>query len=326
MPETPMLSRPIPSTGEMMPVIGLGTWPVFDVGAGESARRPLREVVRLLLDAGAKMIDSSPMYGRAEAVTGDLLADLQARPRAFLATKVWTTGRERGIEQMRRSAALLRSEVVDLMQIHNLVDWRTHLATLRRMKEAGRHPLYRHHPLHRPGAFRTRPYPRNRARHRLCAMRLFAGGASGRARIAAGGGGARGRGHRQPAARARRPVAPGARPSPPRLGPGIRLHKLGAAAAQICPGRAYGHLRDPGDAQPRAHAGKSRRRASASLPDHEAAATDPGVVGRNLASAIKVDAALCACEDRAISPGSGAMQMDLLAVRCDLGPAQPMAA
>jgi len=137
MPETPMLSRPIPSTGEMMPVIGLGTWPVFDVGAGESARRPLREVVSQLLDAGAKMIDSSPMYGRAEAVTGDLLANLRARPRAFLATKVWTTGRERGIEQMRRSAALLRSEVVDLMQIHNLVDWRTHLATLRRMKEAG---------------------------------------------------------------------------------------------------------------------------------------------------------------------------------------------
>jgi diketogulonate reductase-like aldo/keto reductase len=137
MPETPMLSRPIPSTGELMPVIGLGTWPVFDVGAGESARWPLREVVRLLLDAGAKMIDSSPMYGRAEAVTGDLLADLQARPRAFLATKVWTTGRERGIEQMRRSAALLCSELVDLMQIHNLVDWRTHLATLRRMKEAG---------------------------------------------------------------------------------------------------------------------------------------------------------------------------------------------
>jgi diketogulonate reductase-like aldo/keto reductase len=137
MPNPPMRSRPIPSTGEMMPVIGLGTWPVFDVGAGEAARQPLREVVRLLLDAGARMIDSSPMYGRAEAVTGDLLSELQARPNAFLATKVWTTGRDSGIEQMRRSAGLLRSEVVDLMQIHNLVDWRTHLATLRRMKEQG---------------------------------------------------------------------------------------------------------------------------------------------------------------------------------------------
>ena len=136
MPDPLISSRPIPSTGELMPVIGLGTWPVFDVGGEESARRPLREVVRRLLDTGARMIDSSPMYGRAEAVTGDLLADLQARPHAFLATKVWTTGRERGIEQMRRSAGLLRSAVIDLMQIHNLVDWRTHLPTLRRMKEA----------------------------------------------------------------------------------------------------------------------------------------------------------------------------------------------
>ncbi len=137
MPETPMLSRPIPSTGEAMPVIGLGTWPVFDVGADENARRPLREVMRRLLDAGARMIDSSPMYGRAEGVTGDLLADLAARPRAFLATKVWISGRDDGIAQMRRSARLLRSDIIDLMQIHNLVDWRAHLATLRRMKEDG---------------------------------------------------------------------------------------------------------------------------------------------------------------------------------------------
>jgi len=132
-----MLTRPIPSTGEPMPVIGLGTWRAFDVGADERAKRPLREVLRLLIDADGRMIDSSPMYGRAETVTGDLLAELAARPRAFLATKVWTTGRERGIEQMRRSAQLLRTEVIDLMQIHNLVDWRTHLASLRRLKDDG---------------------------------------------------------------------------------------------------------------------------------------------------------------------------------------------
>jgi diketogulonate reductase-like aldo/keto reductase len=133
-----MLTRTIPSTGEAMPVIGLGTWQVFDVGTGGVSRRPLETVVRLLLDAGGRMIDSSPMYGRAEAVTGDLLAEMGARPRAFLATKVWTTGRERGIEQMRRSAQLLRTEVIELMQIHNLVDYRTQLATLRRMKAEGR--------------------------------------------------------------------------------------------------------------------------------------------------------------------------------------------
>jgi diketogulonate reductase-like aldo/keto reductase len=133
-----MMTRPIPSTGEPMPVIGLGTWRAFDVGSGETATHPLREVLRRLLDEGGRIIDTSPMYGRAEAVTGDLLAESGARPRSFLATKVWTTGRERGIEQMRRSAQLLRSEIIDLMQVHNLVDWSTHLATLRRMKDEGR--------------------------------------------------------------------------------------------------------------------------------------------------------------------------------------------
>jgi len=132
-----MISRPIPSTGEAIPVIGLGTARVFDVGADEAARRPLHEVVQLLLDSGGRIIDTSPMYGRAEAMTGDLLAEMEARPRAFLATKVWTSGRERGIEQMRRSAQLLRTDVIDLIQIHNLMDWRTHLATLRDMKASG---------------------------------------------------------------------------------------------------------------------------------------------------------------------------------------------
>jgi len=132
-----MISRPIPSTGEVMPVIGLGTARVFDVAADEAARQPLREVVQLLLDSGERMIDTSPMYGRAEAATGDLLAEIEARPRAFLATKVWTSGRERGIEQMRRSAQLLRTDVIDLIQIHNLVDWRTQLAALRDTKARG---------------------------------------------------------------------------------------------------------------------------------------------------------------------------------------------
>jgi diketogulonate reductase-like aldo/keto reductase len=122
-----MLTRPIPSTGEAMPVIGLGTWRAFDVGAATAVRWQLRRVVELLLSPGhspgtcGPIIDSSPMYGRAEAVTGDLLAELGARSRAFLATKVWTTGREHGIEQMRRSAQLLGAAVIDLMQIHNLV-------------------------------------------------------------------------------------------------------------------------------------------------------------------------------------------------------------
>jgi diketogulonate reductase-like aldo/keto reductase len=129
-----MLTRPILSTGEEMPVIGLGTWRVFDVGTDTEARRPLREVLQVLLAFGGRIIDTSPMYGRAEAVIGDLLLEMDARSRVFLATKVWTAGSERGIAQMQHSAQLLRSEVIDLMQIHNLMDWRIQLSTLRRMK------------------------------------------------------------------------------------------------------------------------------------------------------------------------------------------------
>ncbi|TGD96461.1 aldo/keto reductase [Methylobacterium nonmethylotrophicum] len=130
--------RPIPSSGETLPVIGLGTWRGFDVGAGPAERAPLREVVSTLLSAGGRVIDSSPMYGRAEGVAGDIVAELKARERSFLATKVWTSGREAGIAQMKRSFALLRTERLDLMQIHNLLDWRTHLPTLRAWKEEGR--------------------------------------------------------------------------------------------------------------------------------------------------------------------------------------------
>jgi diketogulonate reductase-like aldo/keto reductase len=133
-----MITRPIPSSGEAMPVIGLGTWQVFDVGAEPRAREQPRAVLQALAAAGARMIDTSPMYGRAEAVTGDLVAELGLRAQVFLATKVWTSGRDQGIAQMRRSAELLKSPVLDLIQIHNLVDWRTHLATLRQMKAEGR--------------------------------------------------------------------------------------------------------------------------------------------------------------------------------------------
>jgi diketogulonate reductase-like aldo/keto reductase len=136
-PNAAMMTRAIPKSGEALPVIGLGTWQTFDVGDDEATRGKLAEVLRLFFTGGGKVIDSSPMYGRAEGVVGDLLSELRARTSAFLATKVWTTGREAGIRQMRRSTELLKTKTIDLMQIHNLVDWRTQLATLRRMKEAG---------------------------------------------------------------------------------------------------------------------------------------------------------------------------------------------
>jgi len=137
MAEPQMIARPIPSTGETMPVIGLGTWPVFDVGTGEASRAPLREVVKRLVAGGGRMIDTSPMYGRSEGVVGDLVAGLGYRDKVFLATKVWISGRRQGADQMARSVSLLKSPVIDLMQIHNLVDWRTQLATMRDMKAKG---------------------------------------------------------------------------------------------------------------------------------------------------------------------------------------------
>ena len=133
-----MITRPIPRTGEALPVIGLGTWQTFDVGTSASDRAPRAGVLKALFESGGSVVDSSPMYGRAEGVVGDLLAEAGTRAKAFLATKVWTTGREAGIAQMKQSMKLLRTDRIDLMQIHNLLDWQTHLPTLQAWKKDGR--------------------------------------------------------------------------------------------------------------------------------------------------------------------------------------------
>ena len=133
-----MLTRKIPSSGEALPVIGIGTYKGFDIGSGGKERTTLGNVLRALFSHGGSVLDSSPMYGRAEGVAGELLAAQHANEKAFVATKVWTQGRSAGIEQMTRSMKLLRRDRIDLIQIHNLVDWRTHLATLRGWKEEGR--------------------------------------------------------------------------------------------------------------------------------------------------------------------------------------------
>lgn len=133
-----MLTRKIPSSGLELPIIGLGTWRGFDVGAGAADRVRLREVLQVLFDAGGMVIDSSPMYGAAEGVVGDLLSSMPMHDRAFVATKVWTQGETAGVAQMQRSLRLLQRPRLELMQIHNLVDWRTHLATLRNWKAEGR--------------------------------------------------------------------------------------------------------------------------------------------------------------------------------------------
>lgn len=133
-----MMQRSIPRTGESLAVIGLGTWQTFDVGPTAAEREPLRHVLGDFIKLGGCVVDSSPMYGRSEQVVGDLAAELNLHKKLFLATKVWTSGREEGIRQMEQSLAKLRASRIDLMQVHNLLDYRTHLSTLRRWKEQGK--------------------------------------------------------------------------------------------------------------------------------------------------------------------------------------------
>ena len=137
-PPMAILTRPIPSSGERLPVIGIGTWQTFDVGRDASARGELREVLDSFVRGGGKVVDSSPMYGTSEEVVGDLAGELELRPSLFVATKVWTSGRQRGIDQMNASMRKLRADPIDLMQVHNLLDVTTHLETLRAWKTEGR--------------------------------------------------------------------------------------------------------------------------------------------------------------------------------------------
>jgi diketogulonate reductase-like aldo/keto reductase len=137
-PSTRILTKPIPSSGEELPVIGLGTWQTFNVGRDAKEREPLEEVLAAFIEMGGKVIDSSPMYGSSEQMAGDLIEKLDCRKKLFIATKVWTRGKDAGIEQMNDSMKKLRAHPIDLMQVHNLVDVDTHLATLRDWRQKGR--------------------------------------------------------------------------------------------------------------------------------------------------------------------------------------------
>jgi diketogulonate reductase-like aldo/keto reductase len=132
------LQRPIPKTGETIPAVGLGTWQAFDVGSDAAEAAEARDALKTLVDLGGRLIDSSPMYGSAESVCGRLAQELGVQSKLFVATKVWTSGRQAGIRQMEDSMKKLRVERLDLMQVHNLVDAGTHLASLREWKKAGR--------------------------------------------------------------------------------------------------------------------------------------------------------------------------------------------
>lgn len=132
-----MLQRKIPSSGESLPVIGLGSWLQFDIGEDAEERKALTEVLRSMKRKGGKLIDSSPMYGKAEEVIGDLTQASGLADAFFYATKVWTTGKQHGVRQMEESARKMKRKVIDLMQVHNLQDWKTHMETMKQLKAEG---------------------------------------------------------------------------------------------------------------------------------------------------------------------------------------------
>lgn len=138
MDTTPLITRKIPSSGEAIPIVGLGTWQAFDIAPGGDDWAQGREALRTFAARGGKVVDSSPMYGRAEAAIGALSAELSLRPQLFLASKVWTQGRAAGERQVADSHRLMQAPILDLMQVHNLLDLDTHLATLSAAKAAGR--------------------------------------------------------------------------------------------------------------------------------------------------------------------------------------------
>jgi diketogulonate reductase-like aldo/keto reductase len=136
--ERKMIQRTVPSSGEKMPVLGIGTYDVFDHASTPDAIAQSREIVDILLADGGSVIDTSPMYNRSEKVIGDIIAAGSPRDAMFIATKVWTDGKEAGARQMEESARLMNAEIIDLMQVHNLRDTDIHMATIRDWQEQGR--------------------------------------------------------------------------------------------------------------------------------------------------------------------------------------------
>jgi diketogulonate reductase-like aldo/keto reductase len=133
-----LITRAIPRSGERLPAIGIGTYQVFDLPQSQLAGTELQAVLKRFVELGGAVVDSSPMYGHAEATTGILSSALNARKSLFFATKVWTSGREAGIRQMEDSFRLMQTKTIDLMQVHNLLDLKVHLPVLRDWKKAGR--------------------------------------------------------------------------------------------------------------------------------------------------------------------------------------------
>ena len=254
-PGSRMHQRKIPSSGEMLPVVGCGTWRTFDVGGKPEDRAPLAEVLKVLFEAGGSVIDTSPMYGAAEGVVGDLLAAAGTRDKAFIATKVWTSGRDNGIAQMKKSMALLKTDRIDLMQIHNLVDWRAHLPTLRAWKAEKRirylgvtHYTQSAH-AELEAVLRAEKWDFVQINYALDDRAVERSLLPLAAERGIGG-------DREPAVRRRRPAAQAFKPQAAGLGGRDRLHELGADPAEVRAGQPGRHLRHPRHRQARAHEGQ----------------------------------------------------------------------
>ena len=134
----PLRMRKIPSSGEMLPVVGLGTSRTHDISLDDAEMEALLDVLRVFVEGGAQVIDTAPSYGNADRVVGELVQRLDAREQVFLATKVSSTGRERGMAQIEASFEALQTDAIDLIQVHNLQDTNTQLGLLRELKEQGR--------------------------------------------------------------------------------------------------------------------------------------------------------------------------------------------
>lgn len=135
---SPVIQRAIPKSGETLPIVGVGTARVFDIGDDPAVWRQRQAVLQSLFDGGGRLVDTAPSYGEAERVVGELLARMGARSRAFIATKVRTHGKEDGKAEIAESFRKLKTDKIDLIQVHNLRDTDTQLGTLREMKAAGK--------------------------------------------------------------------------------------------------------------------------------------------------------------------------------------------
>ncbi len=133
-----MLKRIIPSSGEEIPVIGLGTSRVFDIVPSQNEINIRREILDIFYENGGRLIDTSPMYGMSEEIIGISAEDYIQKNRFFLATKVWTEGKENGLRQIEESFQKMKANKISLIQVHNLLDWKTQIKTLRSLKDEGR--------------------------------------------------------------------------------------------------------------------------------------------------------------------------------------------